>query len=117
MRNIDDLFTELSRSRFRCRFSLPEKEAEYLKEKGLPTILEHAREFIKTRIAPANPSNDGKQTPMKKHPVFIAQHATATCCRACLEKWHYIPQGKPLNTQEIDYILSVIEQWLQRQKI
>ena len=40
------------------------------------------------RIAPKEPLNDGKQTPMKGHPVFIAQHATATCCRECTRKWH-----------------------------
>ncbi len=29
----------------------------------------------------AEPRNDGKQTPFRGHPVFTAQHATATCCR------------------------------------
>ncbi|MGA1824156.1 MAG: DUF4186 domain-containing protein [bacterium] len=117
MRDSDELFEALSRSKFRCRFRLTGKEAEYFKEKGIVKILEHARKFIAERIAAANPVNDGKQTPMKKHPVFIAQHATATCCRGCIQKWHYIPKGKPLNEQEIEYIVSVIKRWLIRQEI
>ncbi|HFE7615161.1 TPA: DUF4186 family protein [Salmonella enterica subsp. enterica serovar Newport] len=64
------------------------------------------------RLAPAHPANDGKQTPMRGHPVFIAQHATATCCRGCLAKWHQIPQGEPLSKAQQQYIVSVIHYWL-----
>ena len=64
--------------------------------------------------ARAQPENDGKQTPMKNHPVFIAQHATATCCRKCLEKWHHIPQGKLLTDEQVDFIIQLISQWLKR---
>ncbi len=31
---------------------------------------------------------------MKGHPVFVAQHATATCCRECIRKWHKNTTGK-----------------------
>jgi predicted Fe-S protein YdhL (DUF1289 family) len=78
--------------------------------------LEHAAEFIEKRLAPAAPANDGKQTPMRHHPVFIAQHATATCCRGCLQKWHAIPKGRVLETAEKRYILEVIETWLAREE-
>jgi hypothetical protein len=44
--------------------------------------------------------------------VFVAQHATATCCRGCLEKWHRIPRGQPLSDRQIEYILEVIQRWL-----
>ncbi len=115
MRELDELFAALGRSEFRSRFRLRGREAAYLKDRGLDAVLVHARQFIETRLAPAEPANDGRQTPMRNHPAFIAQHATATCCRGCLEKWHHIPKGRPLSPDEIDYILSVIRHWLVRQ--
>jgi hypothetical protein len=116
VRQLDELFAALAKSPFRSRFKLGTKEVEYLQSRGLDVIASQARDFIAKRLAPANPANDGKQTPMKNHPVFIAQHATATCCRKCLAKWHRIPQGIALNEAQIDYIVSVIMHWLQRQR-
>ena len=104
MRDMDELFDALGRSKFRSRFRLAGKEAEYLRDKGLATILQHARDFVTRRLADTNPANDGRQTPMRKHPVFIAQHATGTCCRGCLAKWHHIPKGNPLT----DFLPGVI---------
>ena len=112
MRDIDELFEALGRSKFRSRFRLKAGEADYLERKTLAVVLRQGRDFITARLAPANPANDGRQTPMKKHPIFIAQHATATCCRKCLEKWHHIPSRRPLMEKQIDYILIVIERWL-----
>ena len=115
MRDMDELFTALGQSKFRSRFHLSGKEATYLKQKGIETILEHAYDFISKRLAQGNPANDGKQTPTRNHPVFIAQHATGTCCRKCLEKWHHIPKGQPLTEKQIDYILLVLKRWLMSQ--
>ncbi len=115
MHDIEELFTRLGRSKFRNRFQLSRKEAEYFKQKGMSIILDHARDFITKRLAEANPANNGKQTPMRNHPVFIAQHATGTCCRKCLEKWHHISRGKPLTEEQIDYILEVLKRWFSGQ--
>lgn len=115
MRDIDHTIARLSRSAFRRRFILRKAERTYLAEKGLDEVLAHAREFIASRLAAAEPANDGKQTPFRGHPVFVAQHATATCCRGCLAKWHGIPKGRPLATDQTSYILSVLERWLRRQ--
>ena len=112
MRDSDDLFSALARSKFRSRFQLGPNERAYLAEKTLPVVLEHGRRFIEERLAPAEPRNEGRQTPMRGHPVFIAQHATATCCRGCLEKWHHIPRGQPLTQRQIEHILNVIARWL-----
>ncbi|MBN2293557.1 MAG: DUF4186 domain-containing protein [Pirellulales bacterium] len=112
MRNQDDLFAALSKSTFRSRFRLGPKEHTYLEDKTLPVILEHGRQFVLDRLAPAQPKNDGRQTPMRGHPVFIAQHATATCCRGCLSKWHGIEAGRELSEGEVEYVLRVIERWL-----
>ena len=103
---------ELNKSSFRASFHLKEKDKVYLKEKGFKTILNHAKDFIAKRLAPQNPINDGSQTPMKGHPVFIAQHATATCCRSCLYKWHHISKNKELTNNEQNYIVSLIMAWL-----
>ena len=116
MRALDTTFTALSRSPFRQRFRLGVREREYLQAKGLPTVLDHATDFIAQRLAPAEPRNDGKQTPMRGHPVFIAQHATATCCRGCLAKWHAIPKGRMLSEAEQLHAVAAIERWLREQE-
>ena len=109
------LFGRLGRSDFRSRFHLTEKDREYISEKGMDTVRRHAEEIVEKHLAAENPENDGKQTPMKGHPVFIAQHATACCCRGCLEKWHHIPAGKVLTGKEKAYIVDVIMDWIERQ--
>jgi hypothetical protein len=115
MRDPDDVFQALARSAFRRRFRLGASERVYLQDKGLPAILDHARDFIAKRLAPAHPAKDGKQTPWRGHPVFVAQHATATCCRGCLEKWHAIPRGRELSAAEQAHIIAAIERWLEPQ--
>lgn len=101
----------LSRSRFRTRFILHENDIKYFQEKGLDNIMGHANRFIRDRLAPANPPKDGSQTPMKGHPVFIAQHATATCCRSCLKRWHGMEKGVRLTESQITWILELIKTW------
>ena len=108
-----DILDRLAKSKFRSRFKLRAKELEYIKEKGLNKIHSHACDFIRDRVAPAVPVNDGKQTPMYGHPVFIAQHATATCCRGCIEKWHKFPKGRALTKSEQEYLVSIIMEGLQ----
>lgn len=114
MRDLDDLFTALSRSSFRRRFALTGADASYLCERGLDAVMVHAAKMIGERLAPAEPRNDGRQTPWRGHPVFVAQHATATCCRGCLSKWHGIDKGRGLTREETDYVLSVLRRWLER---
>jgi hypothetical protein len=94
------LWRRLQSSPFRAKFRLNSKDQLYFDTKGLPLILSHARDFIEQRLASPFPKNDGKQTPMRGHPVFVAQHATATCCRGCLAKWHSIPQGQALTNSK-----------------
>jgi len=102
-------------SAFRSKFKLSAKDRSYLREKGIRVIRRHAYDLITARIAPAFPENDGKQTPMRNHPVFIAQHATATCCRNCLSRWHRIPKGRILENPEIDFIVDLIMVWIEHQ--
>ena len=112
MRELEELFAALAKSAFRRKFHLQGKDLEYLHNKSLTTVLSHANDFISKRLAPAFPEKDGKQTPFRGHPVFVAQHATACCCRGCLEKWHRIPKGRALSVDEQTYILNVLKGWL-----
>lgn len=111
----EELFLRLSKSSFRSRFSLSPSMKQYVLEKGEEVIRRHARDFVGTRLAPAQPEHDGKQTPMKGHPVFLAQHATGTCCRGCLEKWYQIPKGRPLTEWEQERIVDILMDWIHRQ--
>ena len=101
------LFERLDNSKFRSSFHLKQKDIDYINKKGLETIRQHAKDFITKREAPAYIANDGKQTPMRGHPVFIAQHATATCCRECIRKWHKMQPGKELSQVQQDYLVDV----------
>ena len=109
------LFERLDNSKFRSSFHLKQKDIDYINEKGLDTIRQHAKDFIAKREAPAYIANDGKQTPMRGHPVFIAQHATATCCRECIRKWHKMQPGKKLSQVQRDYLVDVIMTWIQKE--
>jgi hypothetical protein len=115
MDDLNALFKRLAGSSFRRRFRLGKQDRAYLEARGLSVVLAHARDFVDRRLAPAEPRNDGKQTPYRGHPVFVAQHATGTCCRGCLAKWHGIPQGRPLEEADKARILAVIERWLSEQ--
>lgn len=110
-----DIFDKLATSKFRSKFKLKQKDFDYIEQKGLDVIELHAKDFIVKRIAPAIIPNDGKQTPMHGHPVFIAQHATATCCRGCISKWHKFPQGIELTYEQQEYLVKIIMMWIKKQ--
>lgn len=117
MQDLNNLFCSLSKSKFRSSFHLKKKDIEYINKVGLAKIKEHAYDFITKRLAPTYIPNDGKQTPFRGHPVFTSQHATATCCRGCLFKWHHIEQNRELTKEEIDYIVEVIMKWIEEEKV
>lgn len=110
-----DILQKLSLSDFRHRFHLSEKDKAYILAKGFGTIKKHAQDFIAKRIAPANLTNDGKQTPMRGHPVFVAQHATACCCRQCIYKWHRFSPHGSLNEEQQSYLVGLIMAWIEKQ--
>ena len=115
LRKVNSTLELLKRSSFRSKFELTDRDRQYIEEKGMETITKHAFDFIHLRVAPQFPKNDGKQTPMRGHPVFIAQHATATCCRGCLQKWHRIQKGRGLSDNEVKFIVNLIMKWIEKQ--
>lgn len=115
MQTVDEALDKLRQSAFRARFCLSEADKEYVRRRGMETIRRHAVDFVGQRLAPANPHNDGKQTPMRGHPVFVAQHACACCCRGCLEKWYRVPRGRPLRDEEQERIVRLLMAWIVRE--
>lgn len=114
-KNIDLVLHSLSKSKFRSSFYLKQEDKDYINDKTLDTISKHAYDFINKRLRDVCKVNDEKQTPMKGHPVFIAQHATATCCRGCINKWYGIDKNKILDDDEIKYINEVIMTWIKKE--
>ena len=112
MQTIDEALSKLKTSGFRSGFRLTEEEIVYCRKKGLNVIKEHAGDFVRKKLAPAEPENDGKQTPMKGHPVFKAMHATACCCRGCLNKWYKVEKHRPLTDDEQKRIVNLIMAWI-----
>lgn len=115
MQTIDQALDKLKKSDFRARFHLSEKDKQYIESKGLDTVRKHAQDFVKNRLAPAQIPNDGKQTPMRGHPVFVAQHACACCCRGCLNKWYKVPKGIQLSEIQQEKIVNLLMAWIERQ--
>lgn len=115
MQTVDEALEKLKKSAFRARFHLYPKDISYINEKGMETIRRHCADFVASRLAPAVIPNDGKQTPMRGHPVFIAQHACACCCRGCLEKWYRVPKGRALSANEQERIVRLLMAWIERE--
>ena len=115
MQTVDQALEKLQRSKFRSGFHLTEKDIDYIDQKGLDVIRSHAADFVAKRLAPAEISNDGKQTPMRGHPVFVAQHACACCCRGCLNKWYRVQQGRALTETEQKKIVNLLMAWIEKE--
>jgi hypothetical protein len=112
---IDRQLDRVGAQPFRAKFHLRGREREMVQRLGPLTIRRHAVHFISARLAPAVPAKDGKQTPYRGHPVFVAQHATATCCRGCLARWHGIAKGHELSDKELMLVIDTIARWIERE--
>lgn len=112
---INNKLNSLEKSKFRASFHLNKKMIEYIDIKGLELVESHCNDFIDKNLKTYNKEKDGKQTPTKNHPVFVAQHATATCCRGCIEKWYHIPKEKVLQENEIKCIKAMIMEWIKKE--
>ncbi|MET7289407.1 DUF4186 domain-containing protein [Streptomyces sp. NPDC005573] len=114
-RALDARIDTIGRHPFRAKFHLRGRDRATAELKGPATVRRHAYDLIAERLAPAEPYKDGRQTPYRGHPVFVAQHATATCCRTCLQRLHGIPKGRPLTRAEHLYVVDVILRWIERE--
>ncbi|MFB8417955.1 DUF4186 domain-containing protein [Streptomyces albidoflavus] len=112
---LDAVLARIARIPFRAKFHLRPPEREYVAVRGMNAVRRHARELIDARLAPAHPAKDGRQTPWGGHPVFRAQHATATCCRTCLQINHGITKGYELSERERRYVVDLICRWIENE--
>ena len=114
MQTKEQAYEKLKKSKFRSSFHLSEADVAYIEEKGLETIRKHAKDFVNKKIAAAYPDNDGKQTPMRGHPIFKAMHGSAFCCRGCMNKWYKVPLGAPLSAEQQEKIVNFLMYWVKR---
>jgi hypothetical protein len=115
MGSIDDRIDAIGKQPFRAKFHLRGRDRATAILRGPSAIRTQAHDLIARRLAPAFPRNDGKQTPYRGHPVFVAQHATATCCRSCLLRNHGLEPGVELTAEQQDYVVDVICRWIERE--
>jgi len=114
MRDAPNTFAMLRLEKVRHFFwhqVLSERAINHARRKGKTGIRECVRNRLGRAIGPAHPWNDRRQTPMQEDETTAlpyGQHATATCCRECLEYWHGIPQGQPLTDEELDYLTDLV---------
>lgn len=80
----------------------------HARRKGIAGMHEAIEKRIRHSVAASNPYRDGMQTPRSANAIYYAQHATATCCRKCIEYWHGIPLGQELNDDQIRYFSELI---------
>lgn len=113
----DDAFAKLARSKFRSRFKLAADDLAYINRVGLETIRRHAEDFVREKLGPAEPRNDGKQIPMRGHPIFKAMHGSAMCCRGCMEKWWHVKRGIPLTDEQRAKAVDFLMAWVERRMV
>lgn len=116
MPTIEQTLNRLKSSNFRAKFYLNGQDKAYIAQKGMEEIERHAQEFVAKRLAPKDIPNDGRQTPMRGHPVFKAQHACACCCRGCLNKWYQVPKGAELSQTQQQKIVKLLIAWIESQQ-
>jgi len=84
----------------------------YARRKGKLGLRAAAEHRIRASVAPAQPAFDGRQTGKSGNPLFYGQHATATCCRKCIDYWHGVEQGRPLTEAEIQYFTALLNMFV-----
>jgi hypothetical protein len=102
---------ELIRHHF-WHLPVDEKAVAHATRKGRIALYEAVPRRLRSSVGKANPFRDGTQTPMTGNSIYYAQHATAACCRTCIEYWHGIEKGRELNDEEIDYLTELVVSFL-----
>lgn len=113
----DVVFSELRREYIRTVFfeapfdAAAKHEARNLGLAGLKT---RVRPLLAKKIGPAHIFRDGTQTRKEGSALFYAQHATATCCRKCLDYWYNVERGRDLTDEELDRCEWLVLSYLDR---
>lgn len=88
------------------------KALAHATRKGRDGFDEAVARRLERAIGPEQPGFDGRQTPRTGNVIFYAQHATATCCRACFEEWHGIPRGTALSPSDLAYAADLVLRYI-----
>ena len=104
----DALKFEMIRHHF-WHVDIDEKAVNYARRKGISGLEVAIPSRIRKSVGSGNNPYDGRQTPMagSGNPIHYAQHATASCCRKCMEYWHGISPNRDLTENEIDYLAEL----------
>jgi hypothetical protein len=99
---------EMIRHKF-WHVEIDQKAVNYARRKGYSGLEPAVRSRIRKSVGAPKPTRDGRQTPMEGsgNVIHYAQHATASCCRKCIEYWHALPQGRALTEDEIGYLAEL----------
>jgi hypothetical protein len=122
-RNLSDVegtFRELAREWIRHVFfhaPFDEKSKAQAHELGFNQLKSMVRPLLEKKVAPEKIFRDGTQTKKEGSAIHYAQHATATCCRKCLEYWHGIDRNRDLTKVELDYCEGLVIAYLESRKI
>jgi hypothetical protein len=103
-------FEELRKERIRHYFwhiEIDERATRHARRKGNHGMRDAAENRIRRSVG-ADTGFDGRQTPPDGNALSYAQHATASCCRKCIEEWHAVPRGRPLTDQEVGYLTELV---------
>jgi hypothetical protein len=118
LRNIGDAahtFAALKQELIRHHFfhkKIDDGAVAHARRKGRINLHLAVLSRLEKNLAPAAPPRDGRQTPLQGNAIYYAQHATACCCRKCLEYWHGIPQCRQLTEKELEYCIALVELYL-----
>jgi hypothetical protein len=92
---------------------MEQRAINYARRKGKKGLAAAVNKLIRSSVGDAEPFRDGRQTPKGgANPIHYAQHATASCCRRCIEEWHAIPMGRALTDEEIKYLTELALRYL-----
>lgn len=97
---------ELIRHHF-WHIEIDQRAVNHARRKGEEGMRVASEKRLRKYVGPSEPAYDGRQTPTSGNAIYYAQHATAACCRKCIEEWHGIPQGQELTDQEITYLTDL----------
>jgi hypothetical protein len=114
--DVDHTFSELRHEFIRHHFwhvEIDEKAKNHALRKGRIALISSIPTRIANSVAAELPYRDGRQTPFRDNVLHYAQHATASCCRTCIEYWHNIPKGRPLTEPEQEYLGSLMARYIE----
>ena len=111
---IQELKKECVRYHYWCLVELSEGAINHARRKGRIEMREHAEKVIRRDVGAAQNFRDGSTTPWEgDDAVHYARHATAICCRKCIEYWHGIESGRDLTEGEIQYLTNLIMRFIE----